>query len=114
MLVNLLNEHLDVAVIVSSSWRMFLSDAELGELLKPISRWYAGSTGSSHRGRDIAIKEWLQLNAIKDYVVLDDVRAFFPGVWPTLILCDSNLGISEDGVQQQLRHWLARTSVASI
>lgn len=108
VLADLLKNYADVAVVVSSSWRIFLSDEEIGELLRPISRWYAGSTGSPYVGRDIAIREWLQFNGIEEFVVLDDVKSFFPGYWPNLILCDSNYGISDFFVQQRLRAWLRR------
>lgn len=109
ILKDLLQEHSDIAVVVSSSWRIFLNDAQLGELLAPIARWYGGSIGNPQIGRDVAIRAWLELNAITDYVVLDDKPKFFPGAagaWPTLILCDSETGISDIGVQQKLRDWM--------
>jgi hypothetical protein len=83
-----------------------LNDAQLGELLAPIARWYGGSIGNPQIGRDVAIRAWLELNAITDYVVLDDKPKFFPGPagsWPTLILCESETGISDISVQQKLR-----------
>lgn len=111
ILKDLLQEHSDIAVVVSSSWRIFLNDAQLGELLAPIARWYGGSVGNPHIGRDVAIRAWLELNAITDYVVLDDKPKFFPGPpgsWPTLILCESETGISDISVQQKLRDWMNR------
>ena len=109
ILKDLLQEHSDIAVVVSSSWRIFLNDAQLGELLAPIARWYGGSVGNPQIGRDVAIRAWLELNAITDYVVLDDKPKFFPGPpgsWPTLILCESETGISDISVQQRLRDWM--------
>ena len=111
ILTDLLQEHLDIAVVVSSSWRIFLNEAQLGELLAPISRWYGGSVGSPQIGRDVAIRAWLEHNAITDYAVLDDKTKFFPGPaesWPTLILCESETGISDIRVQQKLRDWMSR------
>ncbi|WP_229227702.1 HAD domain-containing protein [Comamonas thiooxydans] len=109
ILADLLQKHADIAVVVSSSWRIFLNDAQLGELLAPIVRWYGGSVGNPQIGRDVAIRAWLELNAITDYVVLDDKPKFFPGpagTWPTLILCESETGISDISVQQKLRDWM--------
>lgn len=116
ILADLLQEHSDIAVVVSSSWRIFLNDAQLGELLAPISRWYGGSVGNPQIGRDVAIRAWLELNAITDYVVLDDKPKFFPGAagaWPTLILCESETGISDISVQQKLRDWMNRNIVSN-
>lgn len=106
VLAEILQGHPDIVVVVSSSWRMYLTDAQLGELLEPIRAWYAGSIGSAHLGRDIAITNWLNLNNISDFVVLDDVQLFFPGKWPTLILCESSTGISDIHVQSRLRAWV--------
>lgn len=114
LLANLLKDYSDVAVVVSSSWRMFLDDIELGELLKPISHWYAGSTGNVHLGRDKAIKEWLRHNTIKEFIILDDVESFFPGNWPMLILCKPNDGISDLHVLQKLQAWLGSASSSEI
>ncbi|MPS90060.1 MAG: hypothetical protein E2585_15445 [Comamonas sp.] len=111
ILAGLLQKHADIAVVVSSSWRIFLNDAQLGELLAPIARWYGGSVGNPHIGRDVAIRAWLEHNAITDYAVLDDKPKFFPGPpesWPTLILCESETGISDVSVQQKLRDWMSR------
>lgn len=108
ILVELLRGHQDIAVVVSSSWRMYLDDAQLGELLEPIADWYAGSIGSPYLGRDVAITNWLSLHSVSDFVVLDDVQRFFPGDWPTLILCESSVGISDACVQNQLDEWINR------
>jgi hypothetical protein len=79
ILKDLLREHSNIAVVVSSSWRIFLNDAQLGELLAPIARWYGGSVGNPQIGRDVAIRAWLELNAITDYVVLTTNLSSFLG-----------------------------------
>lgn len=108
ILQELLVGYRDVGVVVSSSWRMFLDDEQIGELLKPISRWYVGTTGCAYLGRDVAIQKWLQVNDIDDFVVLDDMKEYFPGAWPTLILCDPEVGIAKPSVQEKLQAWLCR------
>ncbi len=93
---------------------MFLNDAQLGELLIPIAPWYGGSVGSPYLARDIVIRTWLELNNIREFVILDDKAEYFPGypdAWPTLILCDAERGISDERVQQQLRSWLESADI---
>ncbi|MEG0046113.1 MAG: HAD domain-containing protein [Comamonas sp.] len=106
-----LEERPEIAVLVSSSWRSYLNDAELKELLEPISPWFAGSVKKG--SRDEAIKEWLEQHLIQDYVILDDVAKFFPGSWPRLILCNSALGISDPAVQARLQYWILHGQLLS-
>lgn len=100
----LLQGHLDVAVVVSSSWRAYLRDEQLQELLRPIAPWFAGSIAPGPR--DAAIRQWLQQHPVDDFLILDDMPQFFPGSWPQLLLCPSDRGISDTQVQDQLRHWI--------
>ncbi len=108
-LKTILEGHPDIAVVVSSSWRLYLGDDELRELLKPISRWFAGSVQKG--SRDEAIQEWLKHHTDIDYAILDDVARFFPGDWPRLILCNSALGLSDPAVQAKLKDWIAHGHV---
>lgn len=105
ILRDLLHKHVDVAVIVSSSWRLFLSDAELIDLLAPISTWFAGSL-SRYKGKDEAIRDWLAHHQVSDFAVLDDVAQFFPEGSKSLMLCDPRRGISDPVVQERVREWL--------
>ena len=117
ILKELLHDHLDVAVVVSSSWRMFLSDEQLAELLAPIAHWYGGSIGSPYLARDVAIRAWLKLNDIQEFAVLDDKVEYFPdaaNAWPSLILCDSDSGLADTHVQRQLRAWLCQVRSAAL
>lgn len=104
ILAKLLAGHADIAVVVSSSWRLYLDDDALAELLQPISQWFAGSIKKGRR--DEEIRAWLDRHSVEDFVVLDDVAKFFPGSWPSLILCNPALGISEPAVQQKLVKWI--------
>lgn len=105
ILKEILTGHTDIAVVVSSSWRLHLNDGELQEVLSLISPWFVGSV--SKGSRDEAIRAWLQRYPIEDYVILDDVSKFFPGNWPKLILCKSALGLSDPLVQTKLRDWIS-------
>lgn len=109
VLQKLLEGHQEIAVVVSSSWRLFLDDDELRELLEPISSWFAESIQKGPR--DVAIREWLRHQPGIDYVILDDVAKFFPGDWQRLILCNSALGLSDPTVQTKLHAWIANGHV---
>ena len=106
---DLLHKHDDVAVVVSSSWRLFLSDAVLIDLLAPISTWFAGSL-SRYEGKDEAIRDWLTHQQVNDFAVLDDVAQFFPEGSKSLILCDPRRGLSDPVVQRRVREWLQLAS----
>ncbi|WP_418921987.1 HAD domain-containing protein [Comamonas testosteroni] len=105
ILRDLLHKHDEIAVIVSSSWRLFLSDAELIDLLAPISTWFAGSL-SRYKGKDEAIRDWLAHHQVNDFAVLDDVAQFFPEGSKSLILCDPRRGLSDPVVQERVKRWL--------
>lgn len=110
LLAQLLQGHADVGVVVSSSWRLFLNEQELAELLHPIKDWYVGALPPRMTQRDEAIKQWLSDNKVADFVVLDDVQRFFagyPSQWPQLVVCNSALGIAEAAITQRLQKWLA-------
>ena len=108
VLEHLLAGHDNVGVVVSSSWRHYLKEPELAELLASIGPHFAGSV--QHGARDEAIRAYINEHAIEDFVILDDVKKFFPGDWPQLILCNSALGISDPAVQQKLQTWLQQGS----
>jgi len=106
LLANLLNGHGDISVVVSSSWRLFLSDTELHELLKPIENWYEGSIGQPGLGREEAIQDFIFINKISDFIILDDVSAFFKDAWKNLIICPAEEGISDDCVYRRVKAWI--------
>ncbi|MFZ7336446.1 HAD domain-containing protein [Comamonas jiangduensis] len=108
VLERLLAGYDNVGVVVSSSWRQYLKVPELAELLASIGSYFAGAV--RHGARDEAIRAYINEHAIEDFVILDDVKKFFPGDWPQLILCNSALGISDPAVQQKLQTWLQQGS----
>lgn len=112
IVAEMLRGRADIAVVVSSSWRMFLSDEQLGVLLELIHPWYGGSIGSPYEARSTAIQTWLARNpGITDFVVLDDKPEYFidaAKAWPTLILCNSERGLCEARAQQALSEWAGR------
>ena len=108
LLATLLKGHHNIAVVVSSSWRLYLDESALADLLSPLKPWFAGAVNQRVVRRDLAILEWLDQHAITDFVVLDDVARFFEGSWPSLILCNSALGLSDPQAQKRLQQWLGQ------
>lgn len=106
LLADLLYGHENISVVVSSSWRFFLSDSELHELLKPIEKWYAGSIKNPSIGREEAIKKFISINKISDFIILDDVPAFFKESWANLIICPAERGISDTQVHTKIKTWI--------
>lgn len=104
VLDELLAEHGDVALVVSSTWRYEYSLVELRELLGP------RVADSTPRGpRWDSIQWWMSQNyrMVQNWRVLDDAPQEFPDSPPLeLIVCDSLTGLSDAGVQVQLRAWL--------
>ncbi|CAN5351531.1 hypothetical protein BH10PSE17_BH10PSE17_26110 [soil metagenome] len=106
-LVRMLKGHSDVGVVISSSWCAFLNDRQLGEMLRPLSRWYCGSVGQLYRGRDVAIRAWTAAHPNVDSIlVVDDAKNFFPGAVPELVACSSQQGLGDQQVRIRVRHWL--------
>lgn len=111
LLAELLADHADVALVCCSSWRMFLEDNELAELFVNTRQWFAGSVGYPYRGRAFAIQHWLhRFHNIEQFAVLDDEPSYYLGSWPTLTLCDPELGLRDQKVVTRVTQWLSDTA----
>lgn len=109
-LADLLGEHRDVAVVVTSSWRAQLDDDQLLEQLPGLEPWYVGSVGQPSRGRDEALRDWLAVHRqITRFVVLDDQPRLYRGSWPELIVFDPTLGLNDPAPWQRLVQWVSRS-----
>lgn len=104
LLDELIAEHDDLVLVVHSTWRYEYSLDELREFLG------ARVADSTPRGpRWDSIQWWMSQNykTVSSWRVLDDAPVEFPDPPPPqLIVCDSATGLSDDGVQAQLRNWL--------
>lgn len=109
ILVGLLAGHADVFVVVHSNWRHACTPQEIGDLLGDLGNRYLGCTPRGDRYASILA--WLGRNpGVDSYRILDDAaRAFTDPPPPELILCDPRTGLSEPGVQSELRSWLDST-----
>jgi len=106
ILGGLLALHPDVFVVVHSNWRHVSTPEEIGDLLGDLGRRYLGCVAPGDR--HAAIRAWLARHpGVESFRILDDsARAFGDPPPAELILCDPRTGVSEPGVQAQLRAWL--------
>lgn len=112
LLANLLASWPDVKIVVHSSWRYVHTDAELRELLGPLSARFAGS---APRGpREQAIESVLQANKslVTAHLVLDDDPKEFTTGRVNLIVCDSLEGLTQRRTQEHVQRWLESTTTA--
>jgi hypothetical protein len=102
----------DLRVVAHSSWRAHFRDDEIRGLIPELAPWFLGTVGFPTLGRDAAITKWLEMMAerVTDYLVLDDVPQLFSGgaaAWTNLVLCDSEKGIDDPRVQDELKKFLS-------
>lgn len=104
-LAELLAPYQDVGVVVHSSWRITYSAEVLSEMLYELGERYFDVTPPGERYESIL--EWLRRHPGTSYLILDDDAAEFPQPPPReLLTCDSQLGVSSEGVRDALRQWL--------
>lgn len=104
-LVQMLDQHPDVAILVHSGWRTMSRDFELREYLGPLADRFIGSTSKSMQ-RFAGITHVMSRIGTTDYVIIDDATHEFPDGLPELIATDPELGLSEPGIQTRLQAWL--------
>jgi HAD domain in Swiss Army Knife RNA repair proteins len=110
ILANLLTPWPDVKIVVHSSWRYEHTDAELRDLLGPLSARFAGS---APRGpREQAIESVLQANKslVQAHLVLDDDAQEFTTGRVNLVVCDALEGLTQRRIQDHVRRWLKSTA----
>ena len=106
-LADIIEPHRSVGIIVHSTWRLFTPDDDIVTLLGPLGEHFSGVRPRATRYESI---RWLvQQNRLRDFRVIDDAPSEFPRGLRELIVCDSERGISERAVQNQIRHWLQGT-----
>jgi hypothetical protein len=56
--------------------------------------------------RGDGIAAYIDEHEVEDYVILDDRPDWFAPGTPRLVVCDSETGICDDSVREQLLQWL--------
>jgi hypothetical protein len=105
ILNDLLEPYPDVRIIVHSSWRLLHRESVLPNFMGPLGSRFAGSTKGDERWQ--GIERAVQQNRLSEFRILDDHPEHFPVGLSELIVCDSELGVYDEAVRNQLRAWLA-------
>ena len=105
-LVGVLRTHLDVSVVVHSTWRYTHDINELRGVLGSLGNRVVGATPRGPRLE--SIEWWLHMNPrFGSYRILDDDPREFPTPPPPeLILCNPRTGVAAPAVLNAIRQWL--------
>ena len=94
-----------VDLVVHSSWRHLYPAEELIARFPAVMQpRIVGVTDG--RERHQSILNYVCLNDVTRFAVLDDSQEAFPKNWPNLIVCDSQRGINDDVVLSQIRRFV--------
>jgi len=105
ILHEILDPHPDVRIVVHSSWRMLHPEDKVKALLGPLAERVIHVISPEYdRGDGIAA--YIEEHEIVDYVILDDRPDWFAPGTSRLVVCDSETGIYDVGVQEKLLAWL--------
>lgn len=95
-----------VVLVVHSSWRHLYPAEELIARFPPVMQpRIVGVTQG--RERDQSIRNYVCMNNVKRFAVLDDSPEAFLGIWPSLIVCNSQRGINDEQVLESIRRFVA-------
>jgi len=97
-----------VDLVVHSSWRrLYPSDELIARFPVEMQPRIMGVTEG--RERHQSILNYVCMNDVQRFAVLDDSPESFPKGWANLILCDSQRGINDDDVLAQIRQFVTAT-----
>ena len=107
VLVDLLADHVDVGLVVHSSWRYTFEHDEIRLFLGELGPQFLSTTPRAPRQESILW--WLQMRPeiLHFRIIDDDPREFDDELAGRLIVCPPKEGLRDAAVQRQLREWLA-------
>lgn len=104
----LISEYLDVKLVVHASARDHMTVEWMAARIGKLGERIIGAAPARFQ-RWEAIQRFLASSPqVSSYRILDDMPKEFPRGLKELIVCQSNLGISDPAVQRRLKVWLAR------
>lgn len=105
ILADLLCPHVDVRILVHSTWRYDHTDSELRALLGPIGERFVGAAPRGPRHEAI---RWVlsQNSGVTSHCILDDDLREYVVQPLELVACDPSTGVSSPSVQEAVRAWL--------
>ena len=99
-------EPYSVELVVHSSWRhLYPVDELIARFPAAMRPRIAGVTEG--RERHQSILNYVCMNDVQHFAVLDDSPEAFPENWPNLIVCDAQRGINDAAVLTQIRRFVA-------
>ena len=99
-------EQYPVDLVVHSSWRRLYAPEELIARF-PVEMQSRIVGVTEGRERHQSILNYVCMNDVERFAVLDDSPEAFPEGWANLIVCDSHRGINDDEVQAKIRQFLS-------
>ena len=107
LLIEALTE-LDIAVVISSSWRFHHQwEALIAPFPRTIQAKFAGCTGPAITGSQARFREisiYVRQRRIRHWCALDDSQFEFPNHCPELIICNGRYGLTTRETER-LRDW---------
>lgn len=105
VLNEILKDHPDVKIIVSSDWRLLFDDECLIQLLGPLGVRFSGVVGCRNSNRYMEILQDAASRGIADWIAIDDHLTIYENtnLDSRLIWCDPMYGISSKKTQDLLR-----------
>lgn len=109
-LIDLLAKNPDVMLVCHSSWRQRYSRAGLLAQLPPLLAQRTIGVTSAMPDRLESIRDYVKVNKVQSYRILDDDAWAFPARLPELVLVDSTTGLSTTAAQALLAEAFAALS----
>ncbi len=101
-LKNILDQHKDISIVISSSWRYLHSMDEMKSRLGDLSSYVEDIVAKERGNRFDLISKDFESRGADSFIVLDDDVYAFPENCEQLIACDADIGISDEEVQKKL------------
>ena len=106
LLEEVLQANEDITLAVHSSWKQYLTNQQMHEILGPLASRYIGIT-SLGTGRYHGIIELVERAQVENYIIIDDATDEFPRNLPELIATDPVVGISDKAVIERISDWVS-------
>jgi hypothetical protein len=114
VLLEMLQDHEDVGIVVHASAREHSQPDFLRQRCGiPSTRWLGVTP--PHLPRWVSIEAWLDAHPnVHHHLILDDQTSEFPYPPPKeLVVCDGELGVSDESLQVKIKQWLGVTTSAT-
>ena len=105
LLDEILHANEDITIAVHSSWKQYLDNAQLQEVLGPLASRLIGITPRG-TGRFHGIIELIERARIDNHIIVDDAIDEFPWNLPELVATNPLKGINDREVLDRISDWV--------